>query len=153
MTLKNLLPTVEILFSAAVISYLGRFVDEALGMAFLSAEVWVWVGIGCIVLGILIRLWSSAAFTRHHVTVLQLAAPQTLVQEGPFAYSRNPLFVGIFLIALGMSLVFQSLSAVIVSFVLLGFAQWWLIYREEPSLLAAFGDDYRAYMQRVRRWM
>lgn len=77
---------------------------------------------------------------------------QTLVTTGLYAYSRNPIYVGIMLFLIGcvitvpgpLSLIAFGLSAAIIPAI---------IAREEAFLIEQFGDAYRTYCSRVRRWL
>jgi len=133
--LKNILPTIGILLSAVALAYFLLRIDSLFGIQSFSSLPFVSAGTFLLITAICIRIWATIAFSQHHVTVLQLSAPDSLVRDGPYKYSRNPLYVGIFLIVLGSALIFGSPSAVLFSFLLLAFGNWWLIYREEPSLI------------------
>lgn len=76
-----------------------------------------------------------------------------LVKEGIFNFSRNPMYLGILLILTGWAVYLGSvLSAgvVILFAVIMTRGQ---IKREEEALSAKFGEEYTAYMQKVRRWI
>ncbi len=151
--LKNILPTVGIIASALVLAYVSREIDYLLGMQGFSSRFFLSVGIVLLLAALCVRMWATVAFSKHQVAVLQLSAPDFLVREGPYKYSRNPLYVGIFLIMLGTALIFGSPSATVFSFLVLAFAHWWLMYREEPSLIKKFGQEYQNYMKTTCRWL
>lgn len=76
-----------------------------------------------------------------------------LVERGPFRLSRNPIYSGFLLFVTAMALYWGTLwgwLAVGAVFLWLDFA---VVRREEAYLLGKFGEPYRAYMARVRRWM
>ena len=151
--LKNLLPTLEIFITSLVVAYIGQLLDKQIGLSNFSSSVVIIGGAILLLLGILIRIWATVAFSRSRVKVLQLSAPETLVQNGPYAYSRNPLYVGIFLMVSGVAVIFGSISMAVFSVALLIFADWWIKNKEEPSLLKKFGEPYRHYLRTTRRWM
>lgn len=78
--------------------------------------------------------------------------PKYLVRRGPYAFTRNPSFLSVLVIALGWALFYGSLS------IALGTLAAWLIFnfvvipREERDLEARFGETYRAYKNHVSRW-
>jgi hypothetical protein len=76
-----------------------------------------------------------------------------VVTEGPYRFSRNPMYVGLSLLYVGIALWTHALWAL----PLLPLVLWGLwrrvIRREERYLAAAFGADYAAYTRRVRRWL
>lgn len=111
------------------------------------------LGWSLIGLGLLGFVWALAAIWGRHTTVNPYKAASSLVTGGPFAYSRNPIYVSDWLIYLGVTLLLGTLWAL-----LLAPLVWWVmrhgvIAHEETHLLAKFGDDYRAYQTRVRRWL
>ena len=77
----------------------------------------------------------------------------TLVTEGPYHYSRNPMYAGLALTLAGLALVLGSLSPLIVPPIFV----WWIttrfIQKEEAMLEQRFGAQYLDYKQRVRRWL
>jgi len=77
----------------------------------------------------------------------------TLVTEGPFRYSRNPIYLGMLLWLLGLAILLGSLSAFILPglvFLLMNFV---MIPFEERRMRDVGGEDYEAYKTRVRRWL
>jgi protein-S-isoprenylcysteine O-methyltransferase Ste14 len=114
------------------------------------------VGIFVATLGELIRIWAvgySGLTTRSH----QVTAPQ-LVTAGPYAFVRNPLYLGNAIIALGFWLAFSGnvpmataliLLAVIAVLVVSVYAS--IIPLEESYLAQNFGAEYEAYRQKVPR--
>jgi protein-S-isoprenylcysteine O-methyltransferase Ste14 len=98
-----------------------------------------------------LRLWA----VRHIGVISRTRADRSgpLVETGPFAIVRNPLYVGNVLIWSGMACWAGALWAVPLSWLI--FVPYYvLISRWEESLLEArFGDPYRTYQQRVRAWL
>ncbi|MFQ5530199.1 MAG: methyltransferase family protein [Gemmatimonadota bacterium] len=78
--------------------------------------------------------------------------PRRLVVTGPYAFVRNPMYIGAELVLLGVVLFYESLSilgfAVVFGLVIISFI---LLY-EEPTLRRMFGPEYEAYTRRVARW-
>lgn len=96
-------------------------------------------GIGCVIAGMLIRLWSNGfAIKNDKLTVC-----------GPYAFVRNPLYLGTSLIALGMAIVL-SMGWFILLFVgVMTFIYVKTIKGEQKDLEAKFGDDFRHYCSKV----
>ena len=108
---------------------------------------WAAVGIG---LGLFI--WTLRTFARHRTTVNPYSAASALCTDGPFRFSRNPIYLGDWFILVGASLLlatFWPLAFAPLIWVMLRFG---VIRHEEVHLEAKFGDAYRAYQSRVRRW-
>ena len=77
----------------------------------------------------------------------------TIVTEGVYRWTRNPMYLGMALIYLGFALLLDSLVALILIFPLVFVIQKEVIEREERYMEAKFGDAYRDYKARVRRWI
>ena len=95
-------------------------------------------------------LWSFAA--RGGGTPAPIDAPKKLVVDGLYRYVRNPMYLGVFAVLLGETLLFRSLALGLYS---LGcFVVWHLfvLLYEEPVLSRNFGTDYDRYRDQVSRW-
>jgi protein-S-isoprenylcysteine O-methyltransferase Ste14 len=80
------------------------------------------------------------------------AAPQRIVDEGPYRYTRNPMYLGHLIFMLGLALTFWSWFA----FMLFAIRAAWFQHRvlgDEARLAATFGNDYAMYRARVKRWL
>lgn len=106
-----------------------------------------------IVAGLLVNLWADGCFKRFQTTIKPFQESSHLVETGPYRYSRNPMYVGLVLMLLGAFLLLGSLAPIVVipAFVWLIAARF--IAVEEQMLDARFGDAYRQYQARVRRWL
>jgi len=76
-----------------------------------------------------------------------------LVVDGIYERTRNPLYLGSTLVYLGLSIAAGSLWAMVLAVPLLWVINVGVIAREERYLERKFGDTYRAYKSRVRRWV
>jgi len=76
-----------------------------------------------------------------------------LVDEGIYRLTRNPMYLGMALLSLGIALVFASLGGVLATVLAAFIIDRAVIPREEAYLLRRFGEDYRNYRSRVRRWL
>ena len=75
-----------------------------------------------------------------------------LVTGGPYRFTRNPIYVAMTLLYVGAALSFRIIPALILLPIALLLLQFGVIRREERYLEAKFGDRYRQYRSRVRRW-
>jgi protein-S-isoprenylcysteine O-methyltransferase Ste14 len=103
--------------------------------------------------GITIALWSVALFQRAQTSVLPFRPSTALVRSGPYRVTRNPMYLGMTLGYVGLTLADNSWWPLILLPVVLLALVRFVIAREEAYLDAIFGDGYRAYRRSVRRWL
>jgi protein-S-isoprenylcysteine O-methyltransferase Ste14 len=76
-----------------------------------------------------------------------------MVVHGPFRFTRNPMYVGLVALYMSLSLFVNSAWPLILLPVVIAVVQRQVIVREEAYLEGKFGEQYRAYKARVRRWI
>lgn len=76
-----------------------------------------------------------------------------LVTTGPYRFSRNPMYVGLTVIYLGVTVLVNSFWPLLFLPVILPLMLFGVVRREEAYMERRFGDEYRAYRTRVRRWL
>jgi protein-S-isoprenylcysteine O-methyltransferase Ste14 len=86
-------------------------------------------------------------------TVRPDRAASTLVIAGPYRITRNPMYLGLAVVYVGIAIAGQSVWAVILLPLVLMAIQRYAIEPEEAFLKRRFGDDYVDYTTRVRRWI
>jgi protein-S-isoprenylcysteine O-methyltransferase Ste14 len=101
----------------------------------------------CIASGIALAAWATGAAAE-----LDLERPDRLVTLGPYAMSRNPMYVGWIGIYLGMALVTNTRWLILLSPMLLALVHF-TTFAEERELENRFGDNYQAYKRQVRRYL
>jgi len=84
---------------------------------------------------------------------MDISSPHELVTTGPYAYSRNPMYVGWSLIYLGIAFVVNSLWLLALFPAVMLYSHFVDIRREEIELEREFGADYKEYRDRVRRYL
>lgn len=112
------------------------------------------LGIALMVAGAALTVACLATFVvRGYGTPAPFDPPRSFVASGPYAWVRNPMYLGAFLLLAGYALCAASFAALLVAFALLAAA--WLFVRvyEEPSLERRFGESYRAYRRVTPRWI
>lgn len=113
-----------------------------------SAIGWVLV-----LLGLGIMLWAIATFWRHRTSAIPHRPASCLVCVGPYARSRNPMYLGLSIAYIGLALLTGILWPVVLLPLVLTILVLLVVRREERYLADAFGTEYAAYRARVRRWM
>lgn len=76
-----------------------------------------------------------------------------LVTGGPYRLSRNPIYIALTLFYLGLAVVADSPWALALVVPLLAVMRYGVVGREERYLESKFGEPYREYKARVRRWL
>jgi protein-S-isoprenylcysteine O-methyltransferase Ste14 len=92
-------------------------------------------------------------FASEGTTVRPDRAANKFVVEGPYRITRNPMYLGLAIAYLGITIADQSLWALLLFPVVLLIIQRAVIEHEEAFLTRRFGADYLAYKERVRRWL
>lgn len=119
----------------------------------LLSEMWQYVGIGLMALGFATVVFMARSFRKNETTIIPDGQPSRLMETGLFAYSRNPIYVAMAVLLIGSGLAGGQIwsLAVVPVFVILVQQIW--IAKEEANLEAEFGQIYRNYKMRVRRWL
>jgi protein-S-isoprenylcysteine O-methyltransferase Ste14 len=111
------------------------------------------LGVLLMLIGFALNVWADRVFRQRDVGVRPFSPAAQLVEEGPFRFSRNPMYLGMVLFSAGIALA-TGVPINLVFPVLLGV---WLdrsfVAAEEEFLTRAFGNAYRAYCRRRPRWL
>ncbi|HEV8354800.1 MAG TPA: isoprenylcysteine carboxylmethyltransferase family protein [bacterium] len=116
---------------------------------------WPWRAIGIVILatGFTLGLVAAGEFRRRETTITPFEQSRTLITDGPYRFTRNPLYLSMTLMLIGLALTLGTLSPLIVTPVFV----WWITTRfivlEERHLDEQFGSRYAAYKSQVRRWL
>lgn len=147
----NRLPWPPMLYAAGIV---GAVLLNALWpLGFGLPWSWRAVGLGVMGLGLGLDLISIFTLVRHKTTFRPDQGTVRLVTSGPYAISRNPIYLGNTIAFAGAALAFDTLWLLFVlPFVTVG-VQKLAIEREEKHLSAVFGGTWEAYRRRVRRWV
>ena len=115
-----------------------------------DAITW-WPGLALLVMGEGLRLWGVAIVGKGSRT--RGSGVARLVTTGPYAYVRNPLYLGNFLLTLGATFISELLWMIPVVVVLYLLQYVPIILWEEQVLSERFGAEYAAYCRKVPRWI
>jgi protein-S-isoprenylcysteine O-methyltransferase Ste14 len=112
-----------------------------------------WGGIALIVAGFGVGLTAAMVF-RRRATPLKPFTPSTaLVVDGPYRFTRNPMYLGLATTLVGVALALEALTPFIVVPVFVAIITMQFIVPEDAMLTDRFGDDYGDFRRRVRRWL
>ena len=109
---------------------------------------WLLVGLGLATIG-----WAMLTFRRARTAIYPNQPATSIVEQGPFRHSRNPMYLGLSTLHLGVALVSNSLWMAAALPAVLWLLTVLVIQREERYLTSAFGETYTEYCRRVRRWI
>jgi protein-S-isoprenylcysteine O-methyltransferase Ste14 len=107
----------------------------------------------CIALGVTIAVWSVGLFHRERTSFVPIKPTTTLVIYGPYRFTRNPMYLGLVCVYLGIALWFGIFWALILLPAVMALIQRYVIIREEQYLERKFGGAYLKYKADVRRWI
>ena len=97
--------------------------------------------------------WSLWLMARHRTALLPGGSTRKILDSGPFRVSRNPLYLGLIALELGLALLWPSFWALLLTPVGVWMLWWGAVVPEERYLSAKFGADYDQYRARTRRWL
>jgi protein-S-isoprenylcysteine O-methyltransferase Ste14 len=103
-----------------------------------------WVGL---------MVWGVSSFRRARTSLIPIRPATALITDGPFRFTRNPLYLSLALLYLAIAFWLGVLWPIVLLPALLLLVQQVVILREEAYLESRFGEAYRAYRARVRRWL
>ena len=112
-----------------------------------------WLGALVFILALALFAWAIVTITRAGSNVPTSRPTTAIVDSGPYRFTRNPIYVAMVLGLIGLAIGFDDLWLLImlVPFALL--IRYGVVAREEAYLERKFGEAYRAYRSRVRRWL
>jgi protein-S-isoprenylcysteine O-methyltransferase Ste14 len=138
----------------AVAIILGLAVNWLLPLPFLPAGIPAgWLGAFVFVLALALAVWAVITISRAGSNVPTNQPTTVIVESGPYRFTRNPIYLGMFLGLVGLAIAFDSLwlLLMLVAFALV--IRYGVVAREEAYLERKFGNVYGAYRSRVRRWL
>ena len=98
---------------------------------------------------------AARSFKEHNTTInpIKIETASSLVVSGIFNYSRNPMYLGMALILLGLSLKFNLIGGLIFTTLFILFITNFQIKPEEKAMQKIFGEEFLSYKNKVRRWL
>jgi protein-S-isoprenylcysteine O-methyltransferase Ste14 len=112
-------------------------------------------GAALIILGIGIAVSGRLAFARAGTTInpVNISSATVLVRRGIFSYTRNPMYLGMVAVLIGLALVFGKLWLFLGPVVFALYIHYFQVLPEERAMAAKFGRPYEEYRLLVRRWI
>jgi protein-S-isoprenylcysteine O-methyltransferase Ste14 len=132
----------------------GLAVDRLYPLRWIPAT-WpnVWLGVMVFGAGFALAIWAIVTFRRAGTRVESTEPTMAIVTQGPYRFTRNPIYLGMFLGQTGLAIGFDNpwILAMLIPFYLV--LRYGVVAREEAYLERKFGYVYSDYESRVRRWL
>ena len=129
----------------------------ALSQALQTPWLWGWASSGLgwvpLALAMLIAGFAARAMKMHGTAIDPRSATSAIVATGPFRFSRNPLYLSLTLLNMSAACFADSLLMLLRTVPFMVTIHQGVILPEEFYLEQKFGDEYRRYKNRVRRWL
>lgn len=103
--------------------------------------------------GLALLVWAATTFRRAGTQIPTTQPTTTIVDQGPYRFTRNPIYLGMFFGLIGLAVAVNSLWLFVLLLPFYLVIRYGVVAREEAYLDRKFGDVYRAYKARVRRWL
>ena len=132
---------------------LGLFAHLFWPVQVLPASVSAPIGIALVLPACALFISSVRTFRKAGTPVPGNRPTTMIVRAGPYRFSRNPDYVGQALVTAGLGVLFGTVWVLIVLVPVLLLVRYGVIAREERYLERRFGQEYRDYCARVRRWL
>ena len=145
-----LLPPPLIFLSALAV---GLLLQHVLPIDWLPASWTGWIGGVLVAIAAAITVWGARALRAARTGIFPHQATTAIVQTGPYRVSRNPLYLSMIPLGVGIAALCNALWVLLMLVPMVLVLQIGVIRREEAYLDRKFGNDYRAYRARVRRWL
>ena len=146
---KILLPPILLILCLFGMIALDRFGNPNVFMEGSATSIGYFIGL----IGIGLPIWGAQIFKQRETNILPYLDPDKIVTEGPFKFSRNPMYLGMLLVLLGGTIKLGILEGFLFTGLFFAVANWWYIPFEEEKMKAAFGTAFDDYCTQVRRWI
>jgi protein-S-isoprenylcysteine O-methyltransferase Ste14 len=113
----------------------------------------VWLGTVVFAFALTLFAWAVVAITAAGSNVPTNRPTTAIVESGPYRFTRNPIYLSMFLGQIGLAIGFDNLWLLITLVPFAVVIRYGVVAREEAYLESKFGDVYRGYRSRVRRWL
>ena len=119
----------------------------------LTPRPWNAIGLIPLITGIVLNLAADALLKKHGTTVKPFENSTVLITSGVYKFSRNPMYLGMILMLIGVALLMGSITPYSIIPVFIIIIDKTFIRTEEDMLDRQFGRAWIAYRDKVRRWL
>jgi len=111
------------------------------------------IGLIVVAIGVGVSSFAAAIFQGRETTRNPYGEPTAFVAVSPYTWTRNPMYLGLASALFGLAIFFGSITMLLAPAVFFAVIDRIVIPREEETMERLFGQDYRNYTNRVRRWI
>ncbi len=147
----NRIPWPPLIYVGAAV--LGLLLHKWWPLFSLEADVFRHIGVGLLMVGVFLDIFTMLSFRRHHTTIMPNKAASHLITNGPFAHTRNPIYVANTMLLAGVGLSFNVPWVLVLALPAAYLTQKLAIEREERHLAEKFGEAWTSYAAKVPRWL
>ena len=141
-------------YAAAVLA--GFFVERRWPWRILSSSATSLLEATGLVAGaiaLVLMFAAIARFRRHRTSILPIKPTMAIAKDGPYRFTRNPMYLGLLILSMALALVMNSVWPLLFLFPAVAVMNRAIISREETYLERKFGEEYLEYKRRVHRWI
>jgi protein-S-isoprenylcysteine O-methyltransferase Ste14 len=138
----------------ALAIFAGLGLDRLMAWPFVPAVLPSgWIGAIVFALALGLAVWAIVTMTGAGSNVPTNRPTTAIVESGPYRLTRNPIYLGMILGLIGLAVAFDDLWLLLMLVPFASVIRYGVVAREEAYLERKFGDVYRGYRTRVRRWL
>jgi len=132
---------------------IGLLLQWLVPLHFVSGSALKWIGWFLAFVSGILAIWGFLTMRRAGTNINPHAPALAIVSNGPFKFTRNPLYLSLVLLTLGAALFFNIIWAIAALIPVVLIVHFGVVLREERYLASKFGQTYLDYKQKVRRWL
>jgi len=115
---------------------------------------WQYIAGGAIIAAAMLLITNAFRhFSQVNTPVPTYRTPTTLVTSGVYAITRNPIYLSMMMLIMGLGVTLDNIWLLLLAAVFQQIIRWGVIAREEKYLEAKFGEQYRTFKEQTRRWI
>ena len=112
-----------------------------------------YTGIALILLGLTMTVGVRKRFSQANTEIHTFKKPRKLITNGLFGISRNPIYLGFTVSLIGVWILLGTLLPIAGCIIFILVTNYWYIPYEERTMEQTFGNEYKVYQSKVRRWI
>jgi protein-S-isoprenylcysteine O-methyltransferase Ste14 len=147
----NVLPWPPMIYLASALA--AYALGKVYSLEFVHDHVFIIFGTIITFVGFALDLWAMVVMWRARTNILPHRGADSLIDSGPFRFTRNPIYLGNTVVMMGVSFYFDNGWFLLLGLVAAILVDHLAIRREEIHLAKRFGDEWRNYSTRTPRWL